>query len=222
VITMTAFIADDAKTFQAKTGEFFNPSTTVEAPTIFGSTEGSSVDGISGTSFSFPGGLSLSKLPLVVPQLTIGSVMGTDATIRFISLNVDNNIGELNVFGIGLRHSISQYLPLVPVDISAGIYYQSFDVGDLVKANSTFLSLQGSYALPIVTFYGGLGYETSSMDIKYQSGNNSDEEIEFNLNSENNIRLTLGAALKLAVLLLNVDYNIGNQNVLVLGLGFEF
>jgi len=223
VVTMTAFIADDAKTFQATTGDFFNPSTTIEAPTIFGSTDGSFVDGEAGTSYSFPGGLSIAKLPIAVPQLTVGSFMGTDATFRFMQLDVDDNIGELQVFGVGVRHSISQYIPLFPMDIAAGIYYQSFDVGDLVQANATFFSLQGSYSLQAITIYGGLGFETSSMDIKYQFGNEDDnEEIEFNLESENNIRLTVGAALKLAVLTLHADYNLGNQNVLVLGLGFEF
>jgi len=223
VVTMTAFIADDAKSFQASTGEFFNPSTTLEAPTIFGSIDGTTVNGSAGTTYHFPGGLNISKLPIAVPQLTVGSFMGTDATLRFIQLNLGDNFGDLSVFGIGLRHSISQYIPLLPLKIAGGIYYQTFKVGDVVDASAFFISAQASYSLPVITLYGGLGYESSSMDLNYKFGSgDTAEEISFNLTAENTVRLTLGAALKLAFITLNADYNIGNQNVLVLGLGFEF
>jgi len=223
VVTMTAFVSDDSKTFDAKTGEFFLPETTVKVPTIFGDTEGTTVDGNAGTSYKFPGGLGISKLPIAVPQITVGSFMGTDATLRYIQLDVDDNIGELSVFGFGVRHSISQYIPLFPLNIAGGLYYQTFDVGDIIEANAFALSVQGSYSLPFFTFYGGLSYETASLDIKYEFGSGEDtEEISFSLDAENNVRLTLGAAVQLSVFTLHADYNIGNQDVFVLGLGFEF
>ena len=49
-----------------------------------------------------------------------------------------------------------------------------------------------------------------------------DERIDISVAGENNMRLTFGAAVKVAVLVLNVDYNIGSQNALVAGINFEF
>jgi len=223
VVGMTAFISDDSRTFEATTGEFFSPEQTAKVPTIFGSTQSLKVDGTGGTQFSFPGGLNISKVPIAVPQLTIGAIAGTDFTLRYIQLNVDDNFGDIKVLGVGARHSIDQYLPLVPIDIAFGVYYQTFDIGNIIEASAMLISAQASYSTPVVTFYGGLGYETSNMDISYDVGTELDpEKIKFEVDATNSIRLTLGAALKLGFFILHTDYNLASQNVWAVGLGFNF
>jgi hypothetical protein len=46
--------------------------------------------------------------------------------------------------------------------------------------------------------------------------------MSFNLVGENSVRFMIGAAFKLALISLNVDYNISNYNVASAGLGIIF
>lgn len=222
VETMTALIADEQKVFTARTEAPFSPETTAETPTIFGRTAGTSVTGTGGTVFNFPGGLDLSKVPIAVPQVTAGSILGTEATLRFIEVTIDDNFGKVKLFGFGVRHNVSQYFKTLPIDLAAGFFIQKFEVGDVVEANAKYFGLQGSYSTGILTFYGGLGLESASLDISYrfESGNGSATTIAFDLDANNSVRFTTGVALKLAVLRLHADYNVASQNVVALGLGF--
>lgn len=222
VETMTALIADNQKVFTAKTEAPFSPESTAETPTIFGSTTGTSVTGTGGTVFNFPGGLDLSKVPIAVPQVTVGSILGTDATLRFIEVTINDNFGKVKLFGFGVRHSLSQYLKNFPIDLAAGFFIQKFEVGDIVEANAKYFGLQGSYSTGILTFYGGAGLESASLDISYnfESDSGSATTIAFDLDADNSVRFTAGVALNLAVLQLHADYNFASQNVVALGLGF--
>jgi len=223
VETMTALIADDQKTFTAKTEEpFYKPQTT-EAPTIFGSVKGAAVTGEGGTVFNFPGGLDISKLPLAVPQVSVGSILGTEATVRFVKAKIDDNIGEVKLFGFGAQHSLSQYFKDFPIELAAGFLIQKFEVGNIVEANTKYFGLQGSYSRSILTLYGGAGIASTTLDIAYdyKSGAGT-ETIKFGLEAENAARFTAGVALNLLVLKLHADYNFGAQNVVALGLGFGF
>lgn len=218
VVATTSFIPDKRKTFTATTEGNFLPVKTAEVPTLFGSTKPVNVTGNAGTTFVFPGGLNLSMLPLAVPQLTLGSVFGTNITIRYFGYNINKDVGKLSLFSWGLRHSISQYIPILPVDLSVGFYKQQFSIGTYAKCNSWLLSAQASKKIVIFTFYGGLGYEKSKMDIKYTSQNDN-TNVAFSLNGSNTIRVTAGVTFNLGPVKLNVDYNLASQSVLCVGLG---
>lgn len=223
VVAMTAIIPNDSRLFKAKTGEFFTPETILDAPTIFGPTNSVNVDGNNGLQYTFPGGLDIKKLPIAVPQLTIGSIKGTDLTIRYIQLNLNKDFGEINVFGIGVRHNINQYFIDLPVNIAAGLYYQNFKIGNIIKASSIALNAQSSYSYSVITLYGGLGYETSSMEVSYNSKLDSEpEKVKFDVDASNSLRLTLGFALDLSFFKIFTDYNIASQNVWVVGFGFYY
>ena len=223
VETMTALIAADQKVFTAKTESPFSPETSAEVPTIFGTTKGYSAPGTGGTAFNFPGGLDLSKAPVAVPQLTVGSLMGTEATLRFINVKLDDNFGKVKLLGLGVRHNLSQYLPMLPLDVAAGLYIQKFEVGDIVEANTKYFGLQASYRAGLLTFYGGAGIESASLDITYQlESSGSTSTVNFELDAANSARFTVGLNLQLAVVDLHADYNFGAQKVLALGLGFGF
>jgi len=223
VETMAAIIADDQKTFTAKTEDPFSPAQSAEAPTIFGSGEGAAVTGTGGTVFNFPGGLDIKKLPLAVPQVSVGSILGTEATIRFAKAKIDDNIGEVKLFGIGAQHSLSQYFKNSPIDLAAGFMIQKFEVGNIVEANTKYFGLQGSFSRSILTFYSSIGFESANLDISYdyESGSGT-ENISFDLEAKNPARFTAGVALNLLVLKLHADYNFGSQNVIALGPGFGF
>jgi len=218
VETMTALIGDESKLFTAKTEAPFSPETTVRTPTILGSTTGASVTGTGGTVYNFPGGLDLDKLPLAVPQVTVGSFLGTEAMLRYIDVTIDDNIGNVKLLGFGARHSLSQYLKDFPVDLAAGFFIQKLEVGDIVEANTRYFGVQGSLSSGLLTFYGGAGLESASLDISYHF-EDSGETIAFDLDAENSARFTAGVALKLAILQLHADYNFASQNVLAIGLG---
>ena len=222
-VGMTALIGDKQKTFEARTEDPFSPPVTTEAPTVFGSIEEKQVEGTGGTVFVFPGGLDVKWLPLVVPQVTIGSILGTDLTVRYFGMKINDDLGEVKLLGYGLRHSISQYIPLLPVDLAVGIFRQTFEVGGVVEASSMNYGLEGSVAFGILTLYGGLSYESANLNISYEYGSGSTaENISFDLKAANSVRMIVGCSIRLAVLQLYADYNLADQSVFSAGLGFGF
>ena len=60
--------------------------------------------------FSLPQGANMSYFGAGIPQLEIGSLYGTEALIRFVpKIDMGTNIGKFSFWGIGLKHSLSQY-----------------------------------------------------------------------------------------------------------------
>ena len=223
IATTTAFVADKSKVFTAVPEGFFEPKNPVEVPTLFGASQNVIVNGNGGTQYAFPGGLNLKMFPLAMPQLTIGSVFGTDLTLRYLAIDINDEIGKVNLLGWGLRHSISQYFTKLPVELAAGVYNQYFDIGDIVSAKCWLFNVQASYRVSILTFYGALGYEKSELDIEYTYINEGEESTQkFNLKGSNNARLTAGVTFNFGFLKLNTDYSLANQGVLTVGLGLGF
>jgi hypothetical protein len=225
VETMMASIGPDQKTFNATTTDF-SMEETVKAPTLFGKNEEVKVeDPQSHAVFTFPGGLNIKRLPIAVPQATLGGIAGTDLTVRWFATSSAKDLGDIKLMGWGVRHSLSQYMPLLPiVDIAAGFYSQSFKVGDIVDAKTTLISLQASVTKTILAVYGGVGIETSKLKVSYEynEAGSEPETIGFNLNGANKMRMTLGAGLNFPGLNVHAEYNIGTQSVLSAGFGFRF
>lgn len=219
--TVIALIGNKQKTFTATTESPFYPTTTAEVPTIFGSTQVISVEGQAGTVYNFPGGFDIKILPIAVPQLTVGALFGTEASVRYFDMKISDDLGKLSLFGFGLRHSISQYLPVVPVDLAGGFFYQSFKLGDIVNASALLIGVQGSKSFSLLTLYGGLGYESANLDIAYTyDADDEREEIGFDLSGANSVRLTVGFSLQLLILNLHAGYTLASQSVVGVGLGF--
>lgn len=221
IVALGAPVSDSRKTFLAKTEDPFSPPGTIQAPTIFGSPDGASVTGTGGTTYNFPGGLDASLLAIAAPQITVGSLYGTEALVRFFQAKLGESFGTLKLFGIGLRHNVKQHLKLknLPLDIAFGFYYQHFEIGDIVSANAVLISAQGSYRTGLLVLYGGPGFETSTMDIQYNGGSGN---INLSLKAANSLRFTLGAALHLAFFRLFADYNLASQSTFTVGFGLAF
>ena len=214
---MAAFITDEQKTFIAVPEEGWDPPPDTEMPTIFGEEENPLGE-------DFPGGVwETNYFPLAVPQLTIGSLFGTEAVFRWFEYKIDEDIGTVKLFGWGVRHSISQYIPLFPIDVAAGYFWQSFSVGDMVEARAMYYGLQASYNLSVLCFYAGYGFETSNLDISYTFEENDEEiPIAFELEGKNTSRLTIGIGFDLPIIKIHADYNIGQQNTATAGISFGF
>lgn len=217
---MMMLYSEAQKTFEAKTGGYFHPPDTVNAPTIVGDGGGAEVTGDGGTKYHFPGGLEMDALYLACPQVTVGSFFGTEGTFRFVALPLGEDFGTMTLWGVGARHSLSQYIPGSPVDLAIGTFYQKFTLGDIMDANLVSVHIIVSKSLPLVTVYGGLGYENCKVHTEYTlEVDDLRPEIEFDLESENRFRTTFGVGLRLLILNLNADLSLGHQTVVSVGVG---
>lgn len=229
VVGQVAIIPSSAKTFQAYTeSDLYPQQGPYSVPTVFGSSDGKTVpiDGTGGLiEYTFPGGFEIDYMPLAMPQITIGSVYGTDFTARYIQVDA-GDIGKVNVFGWGLRHSIDQYLDVLPIDLSVGYYNQTFKIGSYMDAKANVVNLQASYAIPVLTFYGGLGYENSKVKVEYvyEGADVSEfaepgDKISFDMKGANTVRFTVGMTINMGPVKLHGDYNLAKQSTFAVGLG---
>jgi hypothetical protein len=213
---------DDDRIYTASTPGY----ETVEAPTVVGDvvsvhadheTLGSSVQ------FHYPGGFDMANFGIAVPQLTIGNVLGTRAIVRYVALNLgDEDIGDLKLLGVGGQHSISQYMPTLPLDLAFGAMFQSFDVGDVVNADAFTAAVTGSKLFgKVVSFepYAGVGLDSFKMEAEYESG---DETIEVKFDRSNDFHLTLGTNLNFPVVKLNAEFNVAAVNGFAGGVSFGY
>ncbi|NIO47818.1 MAG: hypothetical protein GTN73_00035 [Candidatus Aminicenantes bacterium] len=169
----------------------------------------------------------LSFLPLLAPQLSVGTVFGTRATVRYLpSITIDEELGKFKYFGFGIQHNPGVLLPTpLPVDFAVGFFTQTLEVGTLFKAKTTAFGINASKKLglgPInVTPYAGFMFEKSNIDITYTFIVDDEEiDVDFELEGENKSRLTLGLSLRLLMFNINADYNIGKYNSVTLGFMF--
>jgi Family of unknown function (DUF6588) len=223
---MMIFIPDDEKTFTPSI-----PGYNVDHPaqTIYGSNQSTSYYGPNGYKI-YPPGIDRSWVPAVLPQIS-ASFMGTEVMIRYLpSISLGDN-EDLSMFGIGLKHNISRYIPLSPVDISVQFLYNSLKITGVMDITAYALNAHASKSFGLLTLYGGLQYESSKFNLDYtftdpnNTGQNSSTggtEVKVSVNGDDNFRATIGTSLKLAVIVLSVDYSLGVQSVLCGGLSFEF
>ncbi len=217
---ISVIFGDGDRTFKARTEGDFTPEQTVDAPTVVGQGQAKIIGGDAGTSFAFPGGLDLSSFAIAVPQLRFGAVHGTEALIRYFAVNTgDTEIGDLSLFGFGLRHSISQYFgKQLPVDLAAGFMWQRFKLGDdLISANTFMFGVHASRKFVIMEPYAGLSIDTFSMDVTFDS-DVLEDEIFLDFEKETSLHLTLGLNINLTYAQLFGEFSLAGQNSFSFGL----
>lgn len=219
---MMVMIPSDQKTFNPTLPAGYTADKSTA--TIYGEKDGGSLYGGPNGYIAYPGGIGESNIPLLFPQASI-SMLGTEAMVRYMP-NLKVGETEVSLFGVGLKHSVSQYFILLPVDIAVQVLYNSFKVKDLVDVSNIAFNAHVSKSFGLFTAYGGIQYESTKFDLNYTfKGNSSDiksREIKASVDGDNNIRMTVGAAVKLAIFVLNADYSLGSQSTLTGGLTFEF
>ena len=136
-------------------------------------------------------------------------------------LNLDDDLGDISLWGLGLKHSISQYIPkkpsLFPLDIAVQGFYQNINIADIVKGNSFAINAHASKNLLLMTVYGGIGYEHSNFTVEYEHNGNKQK---LNMSAENTIRPTVGASVGfLGILRLHADYSFTKTPVFNFGVG---
>ncbi len=225
VIGMGTLIGDADKTYYAVPPQPLD-QTPVETATLFGD-RGTTVNGPGGTTYQFQNGqVKTNILPAATLQLTVGNIFGTQAIIRYLPPDVrylfsykGDDFPKTTFFGIGARHSVSRYLPSSPIDLAGGFFYQKLTIGDIMEAKALIFGGQVSKSFSVLTLYGGLQYETSTLTLSY-TNSTTNAIVNTEIDGENHIRATAGLTLNLVILNLNADVSIGKVTVLSCGLSF--
>ena len=148
-----------------------------ETPTILGDGDGSQVTYL-GASEDMPPGLNIPIIPLPMLQAGVGLIKGTELDFRYVPELDIGSAGKVGLFGVGLKHDILQWLPIVdkiPIDLSiqAGYTKLSSEI-ELIAPNpaipspqanldvsATTVNLILSKKLLMFTPYLGVGYNST-------------------------------------------------------------
>lgn len=202
--------------------------TVYNAPTVFGnSTPATATGKIRGSSQQIItkqliGGIEDTKfVPLVIPQIGVGTIFGTDIIFRTVPGIKVGDYGSFKLFGGALRHNIGAYAKM-PFDIAVQFGIQSFGIKDInenkfIDANSFFTNIQINKSFPILSIYGGFQYEDYNVDVNYKLGTTV---ISFSQKSDNHFRGIAGATVSLGPGKFNADFNFGTVFAFTAGLGF--
>ena len=239
----TVIIPNAAETF--KIGSAFGnvfKSEEDEASTIFGSTsttsmyyDPSSVPASDSIPFNMPGGFKTPAMPLPMIQAGIGLIKNTAIDIRYMPmLNVGDNI-NVNLFGVGVKHDLLQWIPgignAIPMSLSLQGGYTSLNteleiLGQEVslKTKATTINLVASKKLLMITGYAGVGYNsattTFTTDADFDLGGiQFDEKVEVAFESNKNLRTNIGLRLNMTVVTIQADYTFAEYPTATLGLG---
>lgn len=233
IVGMITFIPESQRTFKADPRVEGGNGLT-ETATIFGN-KGSYY--LSNNGFIiYPSGLGVKNIPLGIYQLS-ASLLGTEVLLRYFPTTKFEDV-EAGLFGFGLKHEISRYFPLLPLDISVQFLYNglliessSNDPTDYVKFNSKnfAFNVHASKTIGLLIVYGGLQFESSKLDLSYYFKDPdgiyptlADKVYELSIPGDNHFRLTIGSALKLSFFVLSLDANLTTLTTFTAGMSFEF
>jgi len=176
-------------------------------PTIFGS-GGTNVDGFDKSTF-------------VLPYLhaNIGLLANLEATVRFMTLNTDY-LGDLSIYGGGLKYNLSDMVPVPLLDLSAQAMYHKFNLGDLMDSGTFSMNIQASVSIPVlpVDVYSGLGFDNSTLEVSTDELQQSIGSVR--IDGENSVRFNLGVSYTMLMLNIHLDYNVGEYNSIGGGIMF--
>ncbi len=157
-------------------------------------------------------------VPLAMPQASLGGIMGLEATLRWLP-EMEIQSMKINLLGLGLAASANYWLPTLPVDVKVGYFNQSLDVGNYVETSAKSVYIAASKEFSVLTVYGGLSKESSSMDVAYTY--DGTEDIAFSMDGVQKNRMTIGATLNMG-LKINGEIGMGDLTTFAGGLMFGF
>ncbi|MCW5518033.1 DUF6588 family protein [Muriicola sp. Z0-33] len=251
---------DDKLSFEMNTADYQNlrfvdGSSSKTVATALGDLEGIRVfvedeNGLFREEFELPTGLAsenINFIPSAYLQASVGIIKGTEIKARFLpKINTDDV--AIGLYGLGIQHEFTKHLPadkLLPVAISAVIGYTHLDGtydftntsiidGDNqridAKMDSWIFQAVVSTRLPVINFYGGLGYlsgksETNILGTYIVTGGPIQQTYTdpFSIDeTASGVIANVGAKLKLGFFRLHADYSLGEFNNLSVGLNFGF
>jgi len=212
--------------------------TVTNAPTVFGSktppiATGYYYDPVTGvrrdTTQETIGGVLYSKVvpvPMVVPQLEIGHIYGTDITFRGFPKIDFGSLGKIGYFGVALRHNVSHYFTKIPFDFGVQAGYQNVFVKDkndaeIVNFKTFFANVQASKSISIFIIYGGLQYEDYNSDVTYTYspfGSPYQSNISYKLR-DSYFKGILGGTLTAGLFRFNPEMSVARRFMMSFGIG---
>ncbi len=221
--TASFILGDGLKYFEGTTPEGFLPSKSASVPTLLGPRESVTVQGINGTAYTFPAGMGIKILSLVVPQLSL-AYGKTELNFRFATGDTDDEIGRINYWGLGLRHDLGQYLmPGSPWLLSVGGMYQKVKVGSYANLSAYNGSLTAGQEWKHVYYFFQAGYQAGKLKSQYHHFNGENKEVvRADLSSDNPLFIGAGLGLKLGFL--QLQWQVQGYEPLIgsFALGFRF
>ena len=220
VTAIAVGFSDEDRTYVPTDPVGFTSQQETEVPTVIGSLQGASVAGQSGLVHTYPGGFDIESFELAVPQLSIGSVMGTRAIVRYVALDLgDSEIGDFSYLGLGAQHSVSQWFDGLPVDLAAGFFFHQMDLGDdLLKTRAYQINLTASREYGILQPYLGIGYDSIQSELDYVDEEDEDFSLDLTLERQNDVHFTLGTLVRFSVLAVFAEFNAAAGSGFALGI----
>jgi hypothetical protein len=181
----------------------------------------------------------LNSVPFATPQLTIGTLMGTRAVLRFVPNIADwvglGTLGNIGMFGWGVQHN-----PLVwfaadtnalPFSIGLNYFSQQYALTDAVSARGSAYGVSASWTFGGAVFaftpYAGFLLETTEMNVRYEyqprTANGAialdidgrpiaPVPINFDIVGDNTSRFVFGLSARILYLAdVGVEINVGNR-----------
>lgn len=226
-ISGATFIGEKSDTVKMTIGDSLNFTYNSQAYTMPSGQE---------TNLGVGGLLDAPVIPLAAPQLTVGTIMGTQATFRYLpTVKLSDDVGKVKYFGFGLQHNPGVWLPQpIPVDLALAFYTQNLKQGKLFEATATAFGITASkqfgFRFLNITPYGGFLIESSEMKFKYDysytvpdgSGGITTETavIAFTEKGKNKNRITLGTNIRFLMVNINGDYSFAKNPAYSVGVNF--
>jgi hypothetical protein len=249
-VTITAnivMVPANAKTFNISesNGGTFSGG---ETPTILGNGDGVSASynapTLLATPSDMPKGLNIPIIPLPMLQAGVGLIKGTELDFRYMPELPIGDAGKVGLFGIGLKHDILQWLPIVdkiPIDLSiqAGYTKLSSEIKLIdptatispqanLDVSATTVNLILSKKLLMFTPYLGLGYNSTKTTFNVEGNYNVaglpidvSDLTKIDFESKNNFRANIGFRFNIAVLALQANYTFSEYPTATLGAGIS-
>lgn len=197
--------------------------------------------------------LPFNAVPSAMLQASVGTPFKTDISLRLIP-RINAGDGKGGLFGIGIKHNVLQYfkpLEKLPLNVSIvggyttmKITYDLQSSSDIsgsnqetsIRLNTYTVQALVSLDFPIVTLYGGIGYDHGKSKYKVKGTYN----LEYSIAGTNttitqtetdpidskidisSMRGTIGARLNLGIFRLFADFTIKEYNTLTGGMAFSF
>ncbi len=173
-------------------------------------------------------------LPSGAVQLTVGTIAGTYASLRYLPSVEIEDMGKFTFWGIGLIHNTGIWFkdPL-PLDLAVAFFTQKMKVGDIFESNATQYGIYAGKTLGAIisiTPYAGFTFEKSKTSVTYDYQSNETvngvpvppTKVKFEAEGNNGSAVTVGMNIKLVALNINADYKFAKTRTLSVGISLGF
>ncbi len=173
-------------------------------------------------------------VPSAALQLTVGTVAGTNLSIRYLpdiskTFGFKDQLGKFTLWGIGAIHNPGVWFKIpLPVDLGVGYFYQKLKIGNIIESTNSQFGLYVSKTFGFVISiapYAGLTFESSKTKVNYEynfdtSTGSQTAKINLDLKGENSAAFLLGFNVKLSTVNINADFKIAKTKTASAGVSF--